>query len=90
MTTLRQPKLFELPTEDQADLERVARRMGRSAADLLHLGIFGVQAHWPAWLEANVDQTLATYWLRGSLPQLAKETMHVAVSMTNRWRSEAP
>jgi len=43
----------------------------------------GVQAHWPAWLEANVDHALATYMARGTLPPLAKEAMHVAVSMTN-------
>ena len=41
------------------------------------------KAHWPAWLEANVDHTLATYLARGTLPPLAKEAMHVAVSMTN-------
>lgn len=83
MTTLRTPQLSDLSIDDQAALERVARRMGRSATDLLRLGIFGVQAHWPAWLEANVDHSLATYWLHGSLPPLAKEAMHVAVSMTN-------
>jgi hypothetical protein len=84
MTTLRTPQLSDLSSDDQAALERVARRMGRSAADLLRPGIFGVQAHWPAWLDANVDHSLATYWFHGSLPPLAKEAMHVAVSMTNR------
>lgn len=83
MTTLRTPQWSDFSSDDQAALERVARRMGRSTADLLRPGIFGVQAHWPAWLEANVDHSLATYWLHGSLPPLAKEAMHVAVSMTN-------
>lgn len=83
MTTLRTPALSDLSSDDQAALDRIARRVGRSATDLLGLGIFGVQAHWPAWLEANLDHSLATYWLHGSLPPLAKEAMHVAVSMTN-------
>jgi hypothetical protein len=51
---------------------------------VLRPGIWGVQAHWPAWLEANFDHTIASYRLRGVLPDLAKEAMHVAVSMTNR------
>jgi alkylhydroperoxidase family enzyme len=46
-------------------------------------GIFGVQVHWPGWLEANFEHSLATYLLHGTLPPLAKEAMHVAVSMTN-------
>jgi alkylhydroperoxidase family enzyme len=83
MTTLRTPELSDLSTEEQAALERIAKRVGRSAADLLRLAIFGGQAHWPAWLDANIDHSLATYWLHGSLPPLAKEAMHVAVSMTN-------
>jgi alkylhydroperoxidase family enzyme len=51
---------------------------------VLRPGIFGVQAHWPAWLEANYEQTLHGYRMHGTLPSLAKEAMHVAVSMTNR------
>jgi alkylhydroperoxidase family enzyme len=84
MTTLRSPELSDFSGEDQVTLERVARRMGQSAGSLLRPGIFGVQAHWPAWLEANFEQSLASYFMRGSLPPLAKEAMHVAVSMTNR------
>lgn len=83
MTTLRAPQLSELSPEDQAVLERIAKRMGQSAAALLRPGIFGVQTHWPAWLEANFDHSLATYLFRGSIPALAKEAMHVGVSVTN-------
>jgi alkylhydroperoxidase family enzyme len=84
MTTLHEPRLTDFSPDDRATLERVAQRMGRSLDDLLRPGIFGVQAYWPAWLEANFDQSLATYMGRGVLPPLAKEAMHVAVSMTNK------
>lgn len=84
MTTLHEPRLADLSPDDRATLDRVAKRMGRSIEDLLRPGIFGVQACWPAWLEANFDQSLATYMRHGVLPPLAKEAMHVAVSMTNR------
>lgn len=83
MTTLRIPELSELSADDRAVLERVAKRMGQRPEDLLRPGIFGVQTHWPAWLEANFQQTLQGYRLQGVLPPLAKEAMHVAVSMTN-------
>jgi alkylhydroperoxidase family enzyme len=83
MTTLRIPELSELAADDRAALERVAKRMGQKPEDLLRPGIFGVQTHWPAWLEANFEQTLQGYRLQGVLPGLAKEAMHVAVSMTN-------
>ncbi len=84
MTTLRTRQLADLSPDDQAILERVAKRMGQRLEDVLRPGIFGVQAHWPAWLEANYEQTLQGYRMHGVLPQLAKEAMHVAVSMTNR------
>lgn len=83
MTTLRAPQLTDFSPEDRAILERVAGRMGRSVEEVLRPGIFGVQAHWPAWLEANFDHSVATYMRHGALPQLAKEAMHAAVSMTN-------
>lgn len=63
--------------------ERLAKRMGQAVDDLLQPHIFGVQTHWPAWLEANFQHSLATYMFRGTIPPLAKEAMHVAVSMTN-------
>jgi len=83
MTTLRTPTLADFSAEERAVLERIAKRIGQTADQLIKPGIFGVQAHWPAWLEANLDHSLATYMSRGTLPQLAKEAMHVAVSMTN-------
>jgi alkylhydroperoxidase family enzyme len=84
MTTLHQPQLSDFSSDDRATLERVAKRMGQTPEQLLRPGIFGVQAHWPAWLEANYVQTLYGYRMHGVLPPLAKEAMHVAISMTNR------
>ncbi len=83
MTTLRTPDLACLSEDDRATLERVAQRLGRPVEQLLQPGVFGVQAHWPAWLEANLDHSLATYMARGALPPLAKEAMHAAVSAAN-------
>lgn len=83
MTTLRTPELSDFSAEDRATLERIAKRTGQTVEQMLKPGIFGVQTHWPAWLEANLDHSLATYMFRGTLPQLAKEAMHVAVSMSN-------
>jgi alkylhydroperoxidase family enzyme len=83
MTTLKTPQRSEFSAADQAILERVAKRMAQKPEDLLRPGIFGVQTHWPAWLEANFDQTLYGYRMHGVLPSIAKEAMHVAVSMTN-------
>lgn len=83
MTTLRSPRLDDFSPDDRATLERIARRMGRPIESLLSPSIFGVQVHWPAWLEANFDHGLSTYMAHGTLPPLAKEAMHVAVSMTN-------
>jgi alkylhydroperoxidase family enzyme len=84
MTTLRTPQLSDLSPDDRAILERVAKRMAQRPEDVLRPGIFGVQTHWPAWLEANYEQTLHGYRMHGVLPPLVKEAMHVAVSMTNR------
>jgi hypothetical protein len=53
MTTLRKPDLADFSADDQAILERVAKRMGQTPEGLLRPGIFGVQSHWPAWLESN-------------------------------------
>lgn len=83
MTTLQTPQLSDFSPGDQATLERVAKRMGQKPDEVLRPGIFGVQAHWPAWMEANLEQTLHGYRMHGVLPPLAKEAMHVAVSMTN-------
>jgi alkylhydroperoxidase family enzyme len=83
MTTLRKPQVSDFSVEDLSTLERIANRTGQRVEQLLTPGIFGVQAHWPGWLEANLDHSLATYLSRGTLTQLAKEAMHVGVSMTN-------
>lgn len=83
MTTLKLPVIADMPAEDRDRLERVAKRMGQRAEDLLKTGIFAVQTYWPEWLEANFEQAVASYLHRGALPPLAKEAMHVAVSMTN-------
>lgn len=83
MTTLHTPRLEEFSTEDRAILERVAKRLGRMPEALLEPSIMGVQGHWPAWLEANHAETNQSYRIQGKLPQLAKEAIHVAVSMTN-------
>jgi hypothetical protein len=82
MTTLRAPQLTDFNSEDRQTLDRIAKRMGQPVESLLQPGIFGVQTHWPAWLEANFDHSPATYLSRGSIPQLEKEA-HVGVSVTN-------
>lgn len=83
MPTLRTLNTADLSDEERAVLERLAARTGRSLEQLLTPGVFGVQTHWPAWLEANLDHSLATCYGRGSLSQLVKEAMHVGVSMVN-------
>ena len=83
MTTLRTPQLADFSPDDRAILERLAARLGQTAEALIQPSIFGVQSHWPAWLETNFQHSLATYLRQGALPPLAKEAMHVAVSMTN-------
>lgn len=83
MPTLRTPQLTDFSDDERTMLERLASRTGRTVEQLLTPGVFGVQTHWPAWLEANLDHSLATYYARGVLSQLAKEAMHVGVSMVN-------
>lgn len=83
MPTLRTPQLTDFSDDERTMLERLASRTGRTVEQLLTPGVFGVQTHWPTWLEANLDHSLATYYARGLLSQLAKEAMHVGVSMVN-------
>ncbi|MBI3916753.1 MAG: hypothetical protein HY322_07070 [Betaproteobacteria bacterium] len=83
MTTLHTAQLADFSEEDRAILARLAKRMGRTVEALLEPSIMGVQTHWPAWLEANHLETNYSYRLQGKLPPLAKEAIHVAVSMTN-------
>ena len=81
MPTLRFRRFDEIPPEEQEHVAFLRARL-RGAPEIT--GIFGAQAHWPAYLAANHKQSLASYQFQGALPQLAKEAMHVAVSMTNR------
>ena len=83
MTTLRPASLDALSEEDRAVLGRVAQRTRQTSEDLLGRTVFGVQSHWPAWLEANHAESTEAYRRQGALPQVAKEAIHVAVSMTN-------
>src|SRR5258708_12470982 len=80
MPTLRFRRFDEIPSEDQEHVAFLRARM-RGREDIN--GIFGAQAHWPAYMAANHKQALARYQFQGVLPQLAKEAMHVAISMTN-------
>ena len=80
MPMLRFRRFDEIPPEDQ---ENVAFLRGRMRGQQEITGIFGAQAHWPAYMVSNHKQALASYQFQGVLPQLAKEAMHVAVSMTN-------
>jgi len=80
MPTLRFRRFDEIPSEDQEHVAFLRARM-RGREDIN--GIFGAQAHWPAYMAANHKQALASYQFEGVLPQLAKEAMHVAISMSN-------
>jgi hypothetical protein len=80
MPTLRFRRFDEIPPEEQETIAFVRARMrGREEID----GIWGAQAHWPAYMAANHKQALASYSLQGVLPQLTKDGMHVGVSMSN-------
>jgi alkylhydroperoxidase family enzyme len=80
MPTLRFRRFEEIPPEDQEHVNFLrARIRGREEID----GIFGAQAHWPAYMAANHKQALASYQFQGVLPQLTREAMHVATSMSN-------
>ncbi len=67
--------------EDRAILERVARRRGTTIENLS--AIWQAQAHWPALVEANLQESVQAFMRIGRLPMLTKQAMHVAVSMTN-------
>ncbi len=84
MPTLRFPPDFDdLAPEERAILERVAKRRGTTAERLVSSGIYGAQSHWPALLEANLNVAAQTFMRVGQLPELTKQAMHVAVSMSN-------
>src|SRR5260370_27449187 len=78
MPTLRFRRFDEIPPEDQEHVAFLRARMpGREDIN----GIFGAQAHWPAYIAANHNQALASYQFQAGLPQLAKEALHLALSM---------
>jgi len=79
--TLRFARLEDLRPEERAILERIAKRRGTTPDRLSE--IWKAQAHWPALLEANLDESVASFMYVGRLPELTKQAMHVAVSMTN-------
>jgi hypothetical protein len=80
MPTLRFRRFDEIPAEDQEHFGFLRARM-RGQQEIT--GIFGAQAHWPAYLAANHKQSLGSYQFQGVLPQIAKEAMHVGVSVSN-------
>ena len=82
MTTLKLPSVDDLPAQDRAILEAVARRLGGAPDQLSE--IWRAQMHWPVYLEANHRQGLYGFRLQGAIPTLTKEAMHAAVSMANR------
>jgi hypothetical protein len=82
MPTLRFPNPEELPPEDRVVLDRMSKRMGRPIEE--SSGVFRAQSWWPSLLEANHEQVLYGFRLKGQLPELTKQAMHVAISMTNR------
>lgn len=82
MSTLRLPPAADLPDEDRAVVETVARRLGASPDQLSD--IWRAQMHWPRYLEVNHRQAMSGFRLQGAIPTLTKEAMHAAVSMANR------
>src|SRR5437899_9671767 len=67
MPTLRFRRFDEIPSEDQEHVAFLRARM-RGREDIN--GIFGAQAHWPAYMAANHKQVLASYQYQGVVPQL--------------------
>ena len=82
MTTLRFARPGDLPEEDRATLEAVARRLGVTPDELSD--IWRAQMYWPHYLEANHRQALYGFRFQGAISPLTKEAMHVAVSMGNK------
>lgn len=81
MPTLRFPRPEDLSPEDRAVLERVATRRGTTIGELSE--VWKAQAHWPALVEANMDEAAQAFMQIARLPMLTKQAMHVAVSMSN-------
>lgn len=81
MPTLRFPQLDDLTPDERAIVERIAKRRGTTPDRLSE--IWKAQAHWPALLEANLNESVAAFLQTGRLPEITKQAMHVAVSMAN-------
>lgn len=81
MPTLRFVRPEDLSPEDRAVLERIAKRRGTTIDKLSE--IWKAQAHWPALVEANVNESTQAFMQVVRLPMLTKQAMHVAVSMSN-------
>ncbi len=81
MPTLRFVRPEDLSAEDRGVLERLAKRRGTTIEELS--AIWKAQAHWPALVEANLNESVHAFMQIARLPMLTKQAMHVAVSMSN-------
>jgi hypothetical protein len=81
MPTLRFVRPEDLNAEERAVLERIAKRRGTTIDGLSE--IWKAQAHWPALVEANMNESVQAFMQIARLPMLTKQAMHVAVSMSN-------
>jgi hypothetical protein len=79
--TLRFVNPDDLSPEDRAILERLAKRRGTTIEKLSQIWL--AQAHWPALVEANLNESAQAFMQIARLPMLTKQAMHVAVSMSN-------
>jgi len=79
--TLRFVRPEDLNAEERAVLERLAKRRGTTIDGLSE--IWKAQAHWPALVEANLNESVQAFMQIARLPMLTKQAMHVAVSMSN-------
>ena len=84
MTTVPLPVPAQASGRTREVLDLAARRHGQSLDDLSW--ILRAQAHWPEWLETNLNQSSATFKGQGVLPPLTRECLHVAISGSNNCR----
>ncbi len=81
MPTLRFVEPGDLAPEERAILERLAKRRGTTIEQLSEIWL--AQAHWPALVEANLNESGQAFMQIARLSMLTKQAMHVAVSMSN-------
>jgi len=79
--TLRFVEPGDLAPEERAILERLAKRRGTTIEQLSEIWL--AQAHWPALVEANLNESAQAFMQIARLSMLTKQAMHVAVSMSN-------